>query len=55
MTTYARVPRGRIDHIVRGSATRCGLPLTGMATWPASLAGRVDLRPTCDTCRKTRN
>lgn len=54
MTTYARAPRARVHHIVRGEATRCGLALTGMATWPASLGGRVDAAPTCDACRAAR-
>lgn len=53
-TTYARAPRARRDHLVKGDRTRCGLPLTGMATWPASLASRVDFRPTCDACRAAR-
>ena len=51
MTQYARAPRARVDHIVRGTATRCGLALTNMATWPASLSSRTEIRPTCDKCR----
>lgn len=51
MTTYARPAKGRVDHIVAGATTRCGLSLRGMATWPAKLAGHVDLRPTCEACR----
>lgn len=53
-STYARAPRARRDHLVSGDATRCGLPLTGMATWPAALASRVDYRPLCDACRAAR-
>lgn len=52
--TYARAPRGRINHLITGDLTACGLSLTGMAKWPASLMPRVDARPVCAPCREAK-
>ena len=52
MTTYARIYRGRVTHLVRGTAsTLCGKPLAGMAQWTPEFARRVNMAPTCGACR----
>lgn len=50
-TTYGRTSGSRTNHIVRGTATACGKPTTGMATWPASMGSRVAHAPLCESCR----